>query len=82
MQTIQAPKHQQSKKKLELIHSDVCRPLKIELISGNQYLVTFIDDYSECVSVYLVKHKTKVFKMFEAIITKECRMDNSNSKQH
>ena len=31
---------------LELIHSDVCGPLKVRTHSGALYFVTFIDDYS------------------------------------
>ena len=66
--------HQQSKKKLELVHSDVCEPLQVESIGGSRYFVTFIDDYSRCVSVHFIKHKTEVFekfKLFEAMVTKE-----------
>ena len=67
--------HQQSKRKLELVHSDVCGPLQVESIGGSRYFVTFIDDYSRCVSVHFIKHKTEVFekfKLFEAMVTKEC----------
>ena len=67
--------HPQSKKKLELVHSDVCGPLQVESIGGSRYFVTFIDDYSRCVSVHFVKHKAEVFekfKRFEAMVTKEC----------
>ena len=66
--------HKQSKRKLELVHSDVCGPLQTESIGGSRYFVTFIDDYSRCVSVYFIKHKTEVFekfKLFEAMVTKE-----------
>jgi len=31
---------------LELVHSDVCDPLKVKSFSGALYFVTFIDDYS------------------------------------
>lgn len=67
--------HQQSKKKLELIHSDVCGPLHVKLIGECRYFVTFIDNYPRCVSVYFIKHKTEVFetfKLFEAMLTREC----------
>ena len=67
--------HQQSKRKLELIHSDVCGPLQVESIGGSRYFVTFIDDFSRCVSVFFIKHKTEVFekfKLFETMVTKEC----------
>ena len=57
--------HKQSKRKLELVHSDVCGPLQTESIGGSRYFVTFIDDYSRCVSVYFIKHKTEVFEKFK-----------------
>ena len=46
--------HWQSKRKLELVHSDVCGPLElqVESIGGSRYFVTIIDDYSKCVSVH------------------------------
>ena len=36
--------HQQWKKNLELVYSDVCGPLQVESIGGSRYFVTFIDD--------------------------------------
>ena len=67
--------HQQLNKKLQLAHSEVCRPLQVESIGGSLYFITFVDDYSRCVSVYFIKHKTEVFekcKLFQAMVTKEC----------
>ena len=32
--------------KMELIHSDVCGPISVELIGGSKYFITFIGDYS------------------------------------
>ena len=67
--------HRQSKRKLELIYSDVCGPLQVESIGGSCYFVTFIDDYSRCVAVYFIKNKMEVpekFKLFEATVNKEC----------
>lgn len=31
---------------LEVVHSDVCGPFEIPTIGGNQYFVTFVDEYS------------------------------------
>lgn len=67
--------HQQSKKNLELVYSDVCGPLQVESIGGSRYFVTFIDDFSRCVSVHFIKRKAEVFekfKLFEAMVTREC----------
>ena len=66
--------HEQSTKKLELVHSDVCGPIQVGSIGGSRYFATFIDDYSHCVSVYFLKHKSEVlskFKEFESIVTNE-----------
>lgn len=44
-------------------------------MGGSRYFVTFIDDFSRCISVYFIKHKTEVFekfKLFEAMVTSEC----------
>ena len=64
-----------SRRKLQLIHSDVCGPMQKESIGGSKYFVTFIDDYSRCCSVYFIRHKSEVaekFKEFELATTNEC----------
>lgn len=48
----------------ELVHSDVMSPLKPKTRGGSQYVVTFIDDFSRYVSVYLLKSKGQVFDKF------------------
>lgn len=49
---------------LELIHSDVCGPMKNISIGGARYFVTFIDDFSRRVHVYFIKNKNEVFEKF------------------
>ena len=64
--------HKQSSKKLELIHSDICGPFQVDSIGGSRYFSTFIDDYSRCVAIYFLKHKSealKKFQEFESIVT-------------
>ena len=51
-------------KPLELVHSDVCGKMKNESLSGKQYFVSFIDDYSHLVWVYVLKHKSEVYQKF------------------
>ena len=69
-----------STRKMELIHSDVCRSMSVESIgqlnrlvgASTSNFVTFIDDYSRCCAVYFTKQKSEVFekfKEFEAITT-------------
>ena len=55
----------QSKKRLELVHSDVAGPMKTESFGGARYFVTFIDDYSRCVTVYPIAHKSEVLDKFK-----------------
>ena len=64
----------QSKKRLELVHIDVAGPMKMESLGGARYFVTFIDDYSRCVTVYPIAHKSEVldkFKEWEAAVTNQ-----------
>jgi transposase InsO family protein len=53
-------------KLLELVHSDVCGPMKTTSRGGARYFVTFIDDFSRKINVYLLKAKGEVFDKFKA----------------
>jgi len=44
---------------LDLVHSDVCGPMEADSIGGSRYFVTFIDDFSNWVTVYPMKHKSE-----------------------
>ncbi|CAB3989710.1 Retrovirus-related Pol poly from transposon TNT 1-94 [Paramuricea clavata] len=48
----------QSKKRLQLVHSDVGGPMKTESFGGARYFVTFIDDYSRVTNQADCKIKT------------------------
>lgn len=48
-----------SKRKLQLVHSDVCGPIQTESIDGSRYFVTFTDDYSRCCKLYFMKQKSE-----------------------
>jgi hypothetical protein len=50
---------------LELVHTDVCRPMKITSHGGTQYFLTFIDDFWTKSHVYFLKAKGKVFEKFK-----------------
>lgn len=52
----------QSTRPLELIHSDVCRPIDPVAWNGSKYFVSFIDDYSHFSVLYVIKQKTEVFE--------------------
>ena len=50
--------------KLELVYSDVCEPMEVDLLGGNKSFVNFIDDASRKTWVYLLHTKSQVFQYF------------------
>lgn len=77
-------KSSRSGRVLELIHTDVCGPLTPMSYNKKRYFVTFVDDYSRFVMVYVIKSKDEVFKCFmdyEAKVTSLfCNMKISKIK--
>jgi len=58
-------------KVLELVHSDVCGPMRTTSFGGAKYFLTFIDDFSRKVWVYVLKLKSEVlgrFKEWKALV--------------
>lgn len=63
-----------SKRKLQVIFSDVCGPIQHETPAGNKYFVTFIDDFTRKLWIYLIKRKNEVlgvFKKFKVLVEKQ-----------
>eukprot|EP00253_Pinus_taeda_P004981 PITA_04981 len=54
-----------AKKLLELVHSDVFRPMKVPSLGKFVYYVSFIDDFSRNTWIYFIKKKSKVFDRFK-----------------
>ena len=50
---------------LEIIHSDVCRPMSSSSLSGYVYYVSFIDDFSKKTWIYFMKNKDEVFSKLQ-----------------
>ncbi|XP_052189227.1 uncharacterized protein LOC127799330 isoform X3 [Diospyros lotus] len=48
-----------------LVHSDVWGPSRVVSVLGFQYFITFIDDYSRCTWLYLMKNRSELFSIFE-----------------
>ena len=71
---------------LESIYSDVCGPIPSTYLSGYEYYVTFIDDYSRKTWTYFLKTKDEVFgkfKEFKALIENHSErriLDTHNEK--
>ena len=49
---------------LELIHIDICGPMKKNSSCGEQYYILFIDDFSRMCWIGLLKHKDEAFEKF------------------
>ena len=54
-----------AKEQLELVHSDLCGPMTIQARGGFEYFITFIDDYSRYVYIYLMRRKFEAFEKFK-----------------
>ncbi|UYV61328.1 hypothetical protein LAZ67_1004381 [Cordylochernes scorpioides] len=54
-----------SKQTLELIHTDICGPMPVKSTGGNRYFLSFVDDFSRRITVYLLKNKDEVLKHFD-----------------
>jgi len=53
---------------LELIHTDICGPFPTPSWNGQQYFISFIDDYSRYAYLFLIHEKSQsldVFKSFK-----------------
>lgn len=53
-----------SEELLGLVHSDVCGKMSAQSLSGVEYFLTFIDDTSHYVWMYILKRKDQVFEKF------------------
>ena len=51
-------------KPLELVHTDVCGPMRVQARGRYEYFVTFTDDYSRYGFVYLMRQKSETFDKF------------------
>jgi len=52
-------------RKLEVIHSDVCGPFEVKSVGENRYFVTFIDEFTRKLWIYLLAKKDEVFGVFK-----------------
>ena len=50
---------------LELIHTDICGPFHTPSWNGQQYFISFIDDYSKYAYLFLIHEKSQSRDMFK-----------------
>ncbi|GBM88941.1 Retrovirus-related Pol polyprotein from transposon TNT 1-94 [Araneus ventricosus] len=60
----------QSSEILELIHADLCGPIKPESYGGAKYFMVLVDDFSGMYFTYFLKNKNEVFDIFSQFKTK------------
>ncbi|KAL4575763.1 hypothetical protein LXL04_011848 [Taraxacum kok-saghyz] len=59
---------------LELVHTDICGPMKTHSLAGNMYVLSFIDDFSRKLWIYFLKEKSETcptFKNFKVYIERQ-----------
>lgn len=49
---------------MEVVYSDVCGPLDSNSLGGNRYFLTFVDEFTRKIWIYLLKEKGEVFGRF------------------
>ena len=49
---------------LGIVQGDVCGKIETKSLSGAEYFITFINDKSRFVWIYMLKHKSEVFEKF------------------
>ncbi|MCI27168.1 retrovirus-related pol polyprotein from transposon tnt 1-94, partial [Trifolium medium] len=63
---------------LEVVHSDVCGPFDEKSLGGNMYFITFVDEYSRKMWIYLIQTKDEVFDVFKRF---KALVENQSSKR-
>ncbi|KMQ84175.1 retrovirus-related pol polyprotein from transposon tnt 1-94, partial [Lasius niger] len=64
-----------AKGKLGLVHSNICGPMSTMSIGGSKYFVTFIDDYTKYMEVFMLKNRSEVLSVFRKYmlrVKREC----------
>ncbi|MCO5558141.1 hypothetical protein L7F22_011718 [Adiantum nelumboides] len=56
-------------RKLQLVHSDVCGPMRTPSVGNSLYFVTFIDDFSRFCWLYPLKAKSDVCAIFQHYVS-------------
>ncbi|GJT98931.1 retrovirus-related pol polyprotein from transposon TNT 1-94 [Tanacetum coccineum] len=54
-----------SKKRLALLHMDLCGPMRVESINGKKYILVIVDDYSRYTWTYFLRSKDETPEVFK-----------------
>lgn len=61
-----------SREPLELVHSDICKPIDPISRDGFRYVVSFLDDFTGFKAVYLLNQKSEMLEKFKKYETWIC----------
>ncbi|CAL2255248.1 unnamed protein product [Prunus armeniaca] len=50
---------------LELVHIDLCGPMRTESVAGNKYFMLIIDDFTRMIWLYFLRNKYEAFNCFK-----------------
>nr|GFA69545.1 hypothetical protein [Tanacetum cinerariifolium] len=53
-----------SKRRLQLLHIDLCGPMRVESINGKKYVLVIVDDYSRFTWTHFLRSKDETPKVF------------------
>ncbi|GJX15154.1 retrovirus-related pol polyprotein from transposon TNT 1-94 [Tanacetum coccineum] len=55
--------------KLELLHMDLCGPMRVDSINGKKYILVIVDDFSRYTWVYFLRSKDETLEIIKKFIT-------------
>ena len=50
---------------LELVHTDLCGPIEVQIYKGDIYIMLFVDDYTRMMTITFLKNFFDAFQMFK-----------------
>ncbi|GJX02156.1 putative ribonuclease H-like domain-containing protein [Tanacetum coccineum] len=65
---------------LELLHMDLCGPMRVASINGKRYILVIVDDYSRFTWVYFLRTKDETLEIIKTFISRF--QLNYNAKVH
>ncbi|GKE76882.1 putative ribonuclease H-like domain-containing protein [Tanacetum coccineum] len=54
--------------KLELLHMDLCGPMRVALVNGKKYILVIVDDFSRFTWAYFLRSKDKSSEIIKRFI--------------
>lgn len=58
-------KEHSTTKPLEIVHVDVCGPMRTTRLKGERYFLLFVDDFTRMTWIFLLKKKSKTFSCYQ-----------------